>query len=105
MSKIIGLNINLSKIDKSRIVDGKKGKYLDAVVMLRDQPDQYGNDGMIVQSISKEERDRGLQGEILGNCKILGGGKQQNRSEPNNNPVQGSQINDSFDDMDDSLPF
>jgi len=92
MSKVIGLNINLSKIEKERIVQGKKGKYLDAVVMLNDEKDQYGNDGMIVQSVSKEERENGVRGEILGNVKILSGG---NGKPPVNEPV----------DVSDDLPF
>lgn len=93
MKKTIALKIDVSKIDKSRLYKGKKGTYLDAVFFLDEQDDQYGNNGMIVQSVSKEERERGERGEILGNGKIMSSPKQ------NNAPAQ------SFDDSKDGLPF
>lgn len=86
MSKTINLKIDVTKIDKERLFKGSKGTYLDAVVFLNDEPDQYGNNGMIVQSVSKEERERGFRGEILGNCKVFGGNGSQptpvSRSQP-----------------------
>jgi hypothetical protein len=33
--------------------------------------DQYGNHGFIVQSVSKEERESGVKGTVLGNVKIF----------------------------------
>jgi hypothetical protein len=61
----------VSKIDKSKLFKGEKGTYLDAVVFLNDEKDQYGNNGMITQSVSKEEREKGGKGVILGNAKIV----------------------------------
>jgi len=69
--KIISLKIDVSKIDKSKLFKGEKGTYLDAVVFLNDEKDQYGNNGMITQSVSKEEREKGGKGVILGNAKIV----------------------------------
>ena len=41
---IINLSINLDKIDKTKIIAGKKGKYLNLTVGAnRDGEDQYGN--------------------------------------------------------------
>ena len=71
--KIVTLKIDVSKIDKSKLYKGQKGTYLDAVVFLDDNPDQYGNNGMITQSVRKEERQRGVKGAILGNARIVGG--------------------------------
>ena len=70
MSVITG-SINVMKIDKARLIEGKKGKYLNIVIFLNDETDQYGNNGMIVQSVSKEEREAGERGEILGNVKAF----------------------------------
>jgi len=70
--KTIAVNLDVKKIDKTKLYVGKKGTYLDAVVFLKDEADEYGNHGFIVQSVSKEERDRGVKGEILGNVKLLG---------------------------------
>jgi len=69
---ILRLSLDVSKIDKSKLYKGKKGVYLNAAVLLKDEPDQYGNDGMIVQDVSKEEREQGIKGAILGNGKWAG---------------------------------
>ncbi len=66
--KMIKLKIDVTKIDKSKLFKGAKGTYLDAVVFLKDEADQYGNNGMIVQSVTKEEREQGVKGAILGNA-------------------------------------
>lgn len=56
---------------------GKNGaKYLDAIAMELDQPDQYGNNWRIVEAVSKEERQAGKRGPILGNGKNIGGAKR-----------------------------
>jgi len=69
--KVISLKIDIDKIDKSKLFKGQKGTYLDAVVFLNDEKDQYGNNGMITQSVSKEDREKGGKGVILGNAKIV----------------------------------
>lgn len=69
MSKILNLKIDVSKIDKSKLFKGEKGVYLDAVLFLNDDLDDYGNNGMIVQNATKEERENGERGAILGNSK------------------------------------
>jgi hypothetical protein len=61
------VNLDCSKIDKTAIFHGAKGKYVDLILF--DKPDQYGNDGFVVQSISKERRDAGERGPIVGNWK------------------------------------
>lgn len=67
------IKLDLTKIDKSRIFEGKKGKYLDLILMdNRDGTDQYGNDGFCAHSLSKEEREAGVKGPIVGNFKHLG---------------------------------
>lgn len=73
MSKVgVSLKINVSEIDKARLFAGQKGKYLDATVFIDlDQLDQYGNSGMITQDVSKEEKQQGVKGNILGNCKVF----------------------------------
>ena len=73
MSKIgVSLKIDVSKIDKNRLFSGQKGTYLDATVFIDvDQLDQYGNSGMITQDVSKEEKQQGVKGNILGNCKVF----------------------------------
>ena len=73
MSKIaLSLKINVSQIDKLRLFSGQKGKYLDATIFVDlDQLDQYGNSGMITQDVTKEEKQQGVKGNILGNGKVF----------------------------------
>jgi hypothetical protein len=74
----LAVKIDVTKIDKNRLFQGKNGaQYLDAVIMYSADADQYGQNGMIVQSVSKEERESGVKGNILGNCKHLGQSKPQ----------------------------
>ena len=73
---MITVKINVSKIDKTHLFEGKSGKYLDLV--LRETPnDKYGNDYMVVQGVSKEARQKGVKGPILGNGKNFGTPPQQ----------------------------
>lgn len=82
----IKLSIDVQKIDKNRLYQGAKGKYLN-VVLIETPGGQYG-DYMVVQEVTKEEREAGEKGPILGNGKNLGGGKssrppqRQRREEP-----------------------
>ena len=123
MSKKIGvsLKINVSEIDKARLFAGKKGKYLDATVFIDlEQLDQYGNSGMITQDVSKEEKDQGVKGNILGNCKLFwsegGQAPQQQQapqqapnpqsfqSNPQSQPPQQAPANN-YSDFDEDIPF
>ena len=76
MQKLISLSIDVSKIDTKRLYKGKKGNYLSATLFLKDETDQYGNNGFIVESITKEERESGQKGTILGNAKFLVSGNK-----------------------------
>ena len=108
MSKIgISLKINVSLIEKARLFAGKKGHYLDASVFVdTDQLDEYGNSGMITQDVSKEEKNGGVKGPILGNAKVFWKDSGQN-SQQTANPAQSSQSPSpsNFDEFDDSIPF
>lgn len=67
--KIIRLKLDVTKIDKSRLFKGEKGTYLDCTLLYNEATDQYGNNGFISQDVSKEERESGVKGAILGNAK------------------------------------
>ena len=80
--------IDVTKIEKERLFIGKNGaKYLDFTFFLNDEEDQYGNNGMITQDVTKEEREQKVRGPILGNVKIF---YRDNQSQPNRtqNPPQ-----------------
>jgi hypothetical protein len=71
MKQTIAIKIDVTKIDKTKLYKGEKGTYLDAVLMYNSEADQYGQNGMIVQSVTKEEREAGVKGAILGNGKVV----------------------------------
>lgn len=74
VAKTVIVSVNLDKIDKSKAFKGKSGNYID-VVLINTPDNQYGNTYMAVQGVSKEDRDAGVKGEILGNAKVFGAGE------------------------------
>jgi len=93
---MITCSINVTKIDKTAIIDGKNGKYLALCFFeSKNGPDQYGNDGFITQDLGKERRAAGEKGAILGNYKD---------NSKASKPVQESDKFKKDDEIDD-LPF
>ena len=74
------VKINVSKVDKSRLFEGKAGKWLDLVLI--EKYDEYGNDGFVCQSCSKEEREKGVRMPIIGSWKRIGEKNDQQRPAP-----------------------
>jgi hypothetical protein len=68
---MIKLKINVLAVDKNRLYKGAKGTYLDCV-LIETKNNQFGDDYMIAQEVTKEEREKGVKGPILGNAKIIG---------------------------------
>ena len=71
MSSIIKASINLNNIDKTKIIEGKKGKYLPISIVINDEADQFGNQGPITIAQSKEEREAKTAKVYLGNVKVV----------------------------------
>jgi len=71
MASIIKTSIDLTKIDKSKIIEGKKGKYLPITITLNDEVDQFGNQGPVIISQSKEEREMKTDKIYLGNVQVV----------------------------------
>jgi hypothetical protein len=123
MAKIgVSLKINVSKIEKARLFKGEKGQYLDATVFIDlDELDQYGNSGMITQDVSKEEKQAGTKGAILGNGKVFWkdegqapqankpqdyrGHSGSNQANPTTQPAKPQYQPDPVDDFEDDIPF
>jgi hypothetical protein len=103
MKQTIDISLDVSKIDKAALYESPKTgkKYLNITVLIREVKDQYQNDGFVVQKISKERKDAGEKGLILGNAKILdwGAPKQESSSRPSGYAAQ----IDNADDED--IPF
>ena len=70
MSNTITARIDVTKIEKERLYKGKKGTYLD-IVLIPTPNAKYEQTHMVAQSVSKDERDQGIKGNILGNAKEI----------------------------------
>lgn len=66
---MIKVNINLSAIPKSLIVEGKKGKYVNVIINKMKQPDPYGNTHTVYLEQSKEEREAKAEKVYIGKGK------------------------------------
>lgn len=69
--KLINLSINLSKIDKTKLIKGEKGIYANLTIALNDEQDQFGNDVSCWISQNKEEREAKELRNYLGNGKVV----------------------------------
>jgi hypothetical protein len=94
------IKIDVTKIDKKRLYEGKKGKYLTMTVMLDDTEDRFGNYGLVLEAVSKEEREQGTEATILGN---VTGRWDRNSSQSQSAPAKSSKAEPADDD--DDLPF
>jgi len=72
MSTIVNASIDLTKIEKSKIVKGKKGSYLNMTIFINDEVDQYDNNASIIVSQTKEEREAKTPRVYLGNGRTVG---------------------------------
>lgn len=68
----LNLSIDVTKIVKDRLYKGEKGTYLNLTTFVDlDNKDKYDNNGFISQSVTKEEREGGIQTPILGNVRVM----------------------------------
>ncbi|MEA1966618.1 MAG: hypothetical protein U9N77_00110 [Thermodesulfobacteriota bacterium] len=94
----ISVKIDVTKIDKTRLYKGKKGTYLNLTTFVdTEDVDQYGNNGFISQTVSKEERNNNIRTPILGNCAVFY--KQESQQRGGYQPQQNQQP------PDDDIPF
>jgi len=71
MAGIIKGSIDLTKIPKDKIIQGKKGKYIPVSITVNDEEDQFGNFGPIIVDQTKEEREAKAAKTYLGNVRVV----------------------------------
>lgn len=85
--QVISLSLDLSKIDKSRIVNHANGsKYYGITVIVNDQPNQYGKDCSVSTEQTKQEREAKVPKSFIGQGKVVFRSNPQNDFTPP--PVQ-----------------
>jgi hypothetical protein len=104
MSKLISIKIDVTKIDKARLFKGEKGTYLDADLWINDEPDQYGNDGSISMSQTKEEREAKIAKIYIGKGKKVYGWDGE-ASKPKAKPAAPRYAGRQQDDSGEDIPF
>lgn len=90
MASISTASINLSALDKSKIVKtDKNGKpfkngaqYYTVTILINDEADQYGNNVQIIEPQTKEQRDAKEKRTFLGNGRVNWASAEQKKSEP-----------------------
>jgi hypothetical protein len=67
----IAISVDVTKIDKGRFYQGKKGKYLDLILI---ETPKGKSDYLVKQGSTREERQSGKRPDlpIIGNATILG---------------------------------
>ena len=99
MGTLINASIDLTKVDKTKLV---KGKYLNLTIAVNDNLDNYGNNVSLTIQQSKEERDLKASKTYLGNGKVVYTNGDIKVAEKQDKPLQNT--SDKFKDIPD-LPF
>jgi hypothetical protein len=72
MGSIASISIDLSKLDKSKIVNGKNGqKYYNLNIGINDLSDQYGNNIQVTEPQTLEQRNAKEPKAFYGNGKVF----------------------------------
>ena len=100
MSKLITLKIDVTKITKDRLYEGKKGKYLDCDVWIDETADEDWKVVSVNESQTKEERDMNPRPKknYIGNGELKFGWDERQASEP-------KQSAENPEAMDEEVPF
>jgi hypothetical protein len=99
----IKIKVDVTKLRKELFFKGAKGTYADLVLI--ETPDsQYGDDYRVVQDVSKEARERGEKGPIVGNGRNFGktASKPPQKTPP---PQRKPPVDPDLDAAEDDVPF
>lgn len=100
MGQLLAISIDVTKLDKSKLVKGKKGTYANITLSVNDEDDQFGNNVSVWESQSKEERDDKEDRNFLGNGKVVWSSQSSETPKKTSSKKASKQ-----DDEDDDLPF
>jgi hypothetical protein len=106
MSKLINISIDVTKIQRDKIIAHKNGgKYVSLDVWVNDEPDQYGKDCSVNISQTKEEREAKDRKVYCGNGKkLFGFGNATPPPQTQHDTAKANAYQPQEDDIDD-VPF
>jgi hypothetical protein len=82
MATILSASLNVAKIDKTKLIAGKTGQFLNVTITINDEVDKFGNNASIFESQSKEEREAKTPKNYLGNGKVIWTSDKKNNDLP-----------------------
>jgi len=68
MAVLVNVSLDLSKIDKTKVNDNK---WLNVIVAISDETNQYGQNASVYHSQTKEEREAKANRTYIGNGKVV----------------------------------
>lgn len=71
MSAIVNFSLDVSKLPKEKMIQGKKGTYINLSLSLNDQTNQFGSNASFYISQSKEEREAKQDRIYVGNGRVI----------------------------------
>jgi hypothetical protein len=83
MSSIISASIDVTKIDRTKLI---KDKYLNISITVNDENDKFGNNVTVTLNQSQEERTAKAPRTYLGNGKVVWGQGKVETKEDNGMP-------------------
>ena len=104
----VNLKIDVTKLDKARFFKGSKGTYADLTAFIdTEETGRYGDNGIITQAQTKEERANKTKLPICGNVKVFFSDAPKGKGPVNGNesyqpPTHTQQPATGFDD---DIPF
>jgi|TARA_B100001059_G_scaffold85935_1_gene84023 hypothetical protein len=104
MATILNTSINLSKVPKDKIIEGKKGKYLPVTITINDDIDQFGQQGSLTVQQTKEQRESKEPKVYLGNINVVWTNGQNVEPAPRDN-IQSAPVAPKPQPVADDLPF
>jgi len=92
MGALINFQLDLNKLDKNKIVKGKKGTYYDLTISVSEKTDPYGNNVSAFDKETKEDRDAKTPRNYVGNGNVFWTDGVISRAEKSQSaPVKASQ--------------
>ena len=105
MASILNTSIDLTKIPKDKIIDGKKGKYINISITINDELDKFGNNGPVTVGQTKEERESKAEKIYLGNVQVVWSNGNNVDPAPRTGAITQQKQNTITEQVEDDLPF
>tara|TARA_B100000427_G_scaffold135862_1_gene112955 strand:+ start:676 stop:993 length:318 start_codon:yes stop_codon:yes gene_type:complete len=105
MASILNTSIDLTKIPKDKIIDGKKGKYINISITINDELDKFGNNGPVTVGQTEEERKSKTEKIYLGNVKVVWSNGNNVDPTPQTGATTQPKQNTTIDTVENDLPF